>query len=605
MKRRKDSAFGLHFDFHANPEGCPRPIGETLKEENIREICTLLRPDFLQIDCKGHPGWASYPTKLGNAMPEFCGDPLALWRRVTKEEGVALYLHYSGVLDAKYCNEHPEEACMKADGKRGTDTRTVGKYADEVVIPQLTELATKYGADGVWVDGECWGTDADFDPETLKLFEKKTGIDLGGKLPANREDPYFDEYRAFCRDNFKTYLRHYVDEVHKAAPDFQIASNWAFTDHMPEPISADVDFISGDFNPENSVNSARYAGRAIARLNATWDLMAWNFRHNGQPKHPCQIMQEAASVISLGGGFQNYICQFRDGSPNMDQIRKMKVVADFVRAREPFCFRGKSLHQVTVLLSTYDRLQESGSLYSRNGCEKIMGLTALLCDAGHVNGIATESELMGHMNEYPVIVVPELFAGLEDATVEALLSYAKAGGSLLLAGAKTCALFEEKIGSDAVSVEAVFNLNGKPATVAAYGKGKIGSIAHDLGSAYLSFAQYLHKDALNALLEKLYTPRVKIEACEGVLEINDLEKDGKEMIQLVNANGHHADPHCATEDKIQACRDIVLSVAAEKAPRALILQPAGRELPFDWNGVRARVKLERVDVHEVIEVVVE
>lgn len=88
-KRRAESFFGLHFDFHADPKSCPDPIGLTLKEEDIRTICRELRPDFIQIDCKGHPGWVSYPTKIGNAMPAFCGDPLRLWRDVTASEGVA------------------------------------------------------------------------------------------------------------------------------------------------------------------------------------------------------------------------------------------------------------------------------------------------------------------------------------------------------------------------------------------------------------------------------------------------------------------------------------------------------------------------------------
>ena len=101
MKKRKDSFFGLHFDFHAKPEDGV-VIGATLKEEEIREICQKLRPDFIQIDCKGHPGWASYPTELGNAMANFKGDPLEVWRRVTREENVALYMHYSGIIDIKY-----------------------------------------------------------------------------------------------------------------------------------------------------------------------------------------------------------------------------------------------------------------------------------------------------------------------------------------------------------------------------------------------------------------------------------------------------------------------------------------------------------------------
>ena len=69
MKRRSESFFGLHFDFHAQPKYGLQ--GKSLNEEDIRRICRTLKPDFIQIDCKGHPGWASYPTELGNAMPEF------------------------------------------------------------------------------------------------------------------------------------------------------------------------------------------------------------------------------------------------------------------------------------------------------------------------------------------------------------------------------------------------------------------------------------------------------------------------------------------------------------------------------------------------------
>ena len=80
-KLRKDSFFGLHFDFHAHPERCKGHIlGENLKEEDIRTICREVNPDFIQIDCKGHPGYASYPSKLGNAMPHFAKDTLAVWQ---------------------------------------------------------------------------------------------------------------------------------------------------------------------------------------------------------------------------------------------------------------------------------------------------------------------------------------------------------------------------------------------------------------------------------------------------------------------------------------------------------------------------------------------
>ena len=60
MKKRKDCFFGLHFDFHAQPKYGTQ--GVNLKEEDIRELCRIIKPDFIQIDCKGHPGWASYPS---------------------------------------------------------------------------------------------------------------------------------------------------------------------------------------------------------------------------------------------------------------------------------------------------------------------------------------------------------------------------------------------------------------------------------------------------------------------------------------------------------------------------------------------------------------
>ena len=58
MKKRSESFFGLHFDFHADPNDNVS-VGAALKEDDIREICRLIRPDFIQIDCKGHPGYYS------------------------------------------------------------------------------------------------------------------------------------------------------------------------------------------------------------------------------------------------------------------------------------------------------------------------------------------------------------------------------------------------------------------------------------------------------------------------------------------------------------------------------------------------------------------
>lgn len=665
MKTRKDSFFGLHFDHHAYPYHGQQ--GTDLKEEDIRWICRTLKPDFIQIDSKGHPGWASYATKLGNALPH-CMDTLALWRRVTEEEGVALYLHHSGVFDAKYCEEHPEEEQIDHTGKAYTgSTRNDGKYVDELLIPQMSEIVENYHVDGFWVDGEAWATYTDFHPETLEKFQKETGIDLQGRLPATPEDPYYQEYRDYAREMFRRYVRHYVDEMHKRHPGVQITSNWIFSDLMPEPVTANVDYLSGDLRPENSVNSARYAARALAQQEMPWDLMSWNFRcktglaEGDVVKHPVQVLQEAASVICVGGAFQNYIMQFKTGEPNMYQVKNMTALAEFMHARKPFCFRGKPVREAAMFLSDYNMRMECEQLWLRTNWERAMGVTAAVCDSGYSLGIISEHRL-DWLSDYKVILVPELKFELEQSTMEKLLDFARNGGNLVLFGKNTCKMFakhgvpftvtdleeyypegtiphecglptnpdrlypktyyltydENKLESSAIFRPATIQCDGEvlglvqldvreagePIAVRVpFGAGSVCAAAFDLGSQYVESRQYTHRELLRRMLNGVYTPAVKLEHVTGLLEIMDLDVNGKQMIQLVNVGGSHFAINCATEDYIPPVLDIELSIALPKAPEKLILQPEGRELPFEYRDGRAYVKVDRVDIHSIIEVV--
>lgn len=659
MKRRKDSFWGIHSDFHAKPE--MGTVGKTLCEEDIREICRLLKPDYWQVDCKGHPGWASYPTEMGNAMPDFACDTLAMWRKVTREEDVALYLHYSGVIDEKYCAENPDECVVNADGTLDTrSTRRGGRYADELLIPQLSETVEKYGVDGVWLDGECWGSLIDYHPDTVANFEKEMGISLGGELPKKLGDKYFEEYKEFNRELFRRYLRHYVDILHEKYPDFQICSNWMFSDHAPEEVTANVDFLSGDLFPWNSFNWARYAGRALAQQNMPWDLMGWTHRSATEghldflPVHPTQLIQEAASVISVGGGFQQVIGQLTDGSPDMDFLRLLKPLSDFMHKRKDFCHGGSPIHQAAMLMSTYDRRKESDELFPRGRCEGKLGLTALLCDIGQSLEVVSEHTLKGNTSDYPLLIVPEINAGLADETVQELLNYALDGGSLMLVGNKTLEIFSKagapfsitRVEDELLSVARVcqshsadeqryFTLDNREfggvfhpveivaddceiiastcytfkskrhsfAVIIPYGKGKIALIGGDIGTHYLTESQYMHRVLLRAVVEKMYTPLARVESATGTLEIVCLEKDGKMLLQLVNGNGNHASMSVATEDVIPPVVDVELSVASELPPEQVILQPENIELPFIYRDGRIFVEINRIDMHNVLEIV--
>ena len=241
--KRSESFFGVHFDFHAG-KGTPN-IGATTTPEMVQAIIDSLHPDFIQVDSKGHPGLTSYPTKVGNPAPGVVADSLKIWREVTARNGVALYTHYSGVWDNEAVALHPEWAVTYSDGSRSKEKTSVfGDYAAKLLIPQILEKALVYGTDGVWIDGECWATELDYSEKAKEAFKAQTGIE---NIPTGPGQEGWLEWRSFHQEAFRQYLRNYVDAIKSKAPNFQVASNWAFTDHMPDPVSANVNFISGDY----------------------------------------------------------------------------------------------------------------------------------------------------------------------------------------------------------------------------------------------------------------------------------------------------------------------------------------------------------------------
>jgi hypothetical protein len=89
----EDVFFGIHYDLHANANDTE--LGKDLTPEHLRERLQRTRPDWVQTDCKGHPGYTSWPTKVGSTSPGMVKDSLRIYRDVTRELGIKLGVHYS------------------------------------------------------------------------------------------------------------------------------------------------------------------------------------------------------------------------------------------------------------------------------------------------------------------------------------------------------------------------------------------------------------------------------------------------------------------------------------------------------------------------------
>jgi alpha-L-fucosidase len=640
--KRSESFLGIHFDFHAGEDN--NEIGANTTKEMIDNIIDLVKPDYIQCDCKGHPGFSSYPTKVGNPAPGIKKDALRVWREATAENGVSLFMHYSGVWDNQAIRHHPSWARIDENGQPdGNFTSTFGPYADELLIPQLRELCDSYGMDGVWIDGDCWATCHDYGRNALERFKAETGILMVPKKPS---DPYFFEFTEFCREAFRRYVRHNVDEIHKHSPNFQIASNWAFTSFMPEPVNINVDYISGDYSLQNSVNTARFDSRCMTGQGKPWDLMAWAFSNKWGEKFDSlksvpQLEQEAAAVLSVGGGFQAYFTQKRDGSVKGWQMRLMKEVAQFCRARQKTCHKAAAVPQVALLYSGTDFYRNNTKLFGPmdEQLDPIKGTLQALLDSQYSVEIKMEHQLQGHMNDFPVIINPG-WSSFKPGFREELLEYVKNGGNLLVIGTQAVVNFENELGvkikedvnetdgcwlghggwlcgvtsafrraelkSGTKAFGRMFMENDNigsydpAATIASYGNGKIAGAYFNFGERYLNACTPTLRDFIGKLTGELFPkPAVKVTGSHHVdVAVNRI--DGKLAVNLVNTSGPHADKTVYVYDEIPPVGPLDITIRYQQEPKKITIMPEGRQTEYLYTDGEINFTLERLLIHDII-----
>ena len=584
--RRDQSFFGIHFDFHAGDD-C-NEIGKNTTPGMVQTIIDLVKPDYIQTDCKGHAGYTSYPTKVGNRAPGFVGDPLRVWRDVTARNGVALYMHYSGVWDTRAIELHPEWAAIHADGTRDKDRTSVfGTYVDQLLIPQLKELAGDYGIDGVWVDGECWATIPDYGERSLRLFHESTGIN---DVPKSPSDPHWYDWMQFHREGFRKYLRHYIATVRSEYPNFQICSNWAYTHHMPEAVSAAVNFLSGDYTPNNSVNSARFAGRYLAFQGTPWDLMAWSFSNNPFPreqKTAIQLKREAAIVLALGGGFQAYFTQNRDGSVRLDEMQVMAEVAKFARERQPWCHHSVQIPQVALLLSTSDYHRNAQSLFPQYK-GKSQGVLQCLLESQYSVDLLSEDMLAPDMSRFPIIVIPE-WENISPVFCNDLVQYSKGGGNLLLIGRETSEQFATLVD---------LQIQGNEFTSKSLGKGKIGFLPLAIGAEYEKSGNMTLREQLNNAVRTMFpNPLVEVSGSPWI-DVSTSQLKGKRLVHLVNSSGNHNE--AGIIQSIEPIGPLQLTICCDSKPTKITLQPEGKICDFVYADGKAQVKIEKIDIYDIL-----
>jgi hypothetical protein len=645
-RRRADCFFGLHFDHHAGLKDTI--LNDRVTPALVERIIKLARPDYIQHDCKGHPGIAGYPDSIaGVSPPALKKDALRIYRDVTRKRGVNLYMHFSGVSDRQVVADHPEWMAIGGEKKIETMgcTSTFGPYVRERMIPQMIEVIDRYSVDGFWVDGDCWAVAIDHSEAAQARFRQITGQDA---IPTEPGQPGWFEWMTVQRDQFFNYVKTYVDAVHEHDPACEVCSNWLYSGQCPEPVRVPTDFISGDFSTTDSVNSARFEARLMSNVGLPWDLMAWAFvslrNHGGRIHKPAeQLQQEAATVLALGGGFQFYFHPDRHGGFAEHQLQLMKRTADFCLPRKSLCWKSETIPQVAVLLDSTSHLKTSPAVYSpwQGEYNALHGALHAVLEAGHHADVVADHQLNWQQDHFPVIVVPE-WAHVPPGLVQELADYARRGGSLLLLGADTAGLFDDHLGVELVGSPtqrkaylqvdkrvSSFGEGGSvlmhglwqdvklrkgrakavamrtpgheepyqptvAATIARLGKGRIAAVYGPLGTAHYATHNPWTRDLIDHLLRKLYTPMVTMTGGDGGRVPIDLvlrDKDDRIVIHLCSVAGlptqREGQSAYLFVDRVPTTGPVTLAVRLPGKPRKVRLHEG---VAFDGRPLRGTWK---------------
>lgn len=636
---RKDCFFGLHFDLH--PQKTDTSLGADITEENIGRLLDRVRPDFVQYDCKGHAGYTGYPTKVGWPSPGIVKDSLAIWRKVTQQRGVGLYVHYSGVWDSVAIEHHPEWARVGPDGATDKNaTSTFGPYVDELLIPQLKEVTSAYQLDGLWVDGECWAAQLDYSPAAVEAWTKETGQK---EAPKSREEPHWLEWKQFNRGQFEKYLCHWVDALHAHNPKLQITSNWAYTTFMPKPVVAKLDYLSGDYSPTVSVDRARVEARYLASTGMPWDLMAWGFNNaeglGSSLKTAVQLQQESSSVLMQGGGFQIYYNPTRSGFLCDEIIDTVGEVADFCRARQKASHKSASVPQVALLLSSETQFDRSDAVFTPYGTvDEMEGALHALLELHYSVDIFAEHQLQPRLTEYPLVVIPDSDK-LSDDFRKAILEYVKGGGSLLLLGEKCARLFEAHLGvelkgepraahAELATPAGVVSENGVwqkvaittakaagyrfptrdtrkggevAATISSWGKGKIGAVYGPVAINYFRSHHPALRSFIGSVASQIFPkPMVRVSGLPCVEVALRRTTAGKLSLHLANLAGMQLSNRHTVMDYIPTVGPIDIRLDVPTKPGRVTWVPDGGRLKWSWSEGVLSVTVPRLHIHGVV-----
>lgn len=649
----------IHFDFHM-PDFV-EAVGESADFADIVETMQKANVNGIAVFTKGHYGNATYPTELGNVHPNLSQDLVKGMTEACKEAGLLVRLYYSAAVDERVKRDRPEWMRRTADGQMQTHVCFNAAYADELVVPQIKEIAERYEFDEFFFD---FAANANLAPcycDACKAAYRQYG---GGEIPTDEDDPAWPDYASWWRDVGYAFERKVAETIREVQPDVRVGFNWAYSTRMPEPPRDYIGYLTMD--PEASMLAYSLEGRYLCTLGRPYEIMTQRFieQWGDWTIKPAQVLrQEFATVLANGGNCILGDKFYPDGTIEPAVYKRVASLYEFVARREPLLEEAYPAANIAVLHSASTFYGTGSMLFSNeDALDKVRGAHKMLVQSSQHFTVVNEQTLRDTLEAYACVILPEQEV-LASETMAALYNYVQNGGTVIasypfpreldgLFGVQFDGVSVSQWGYLGMMVKALrrgmadmphvvhgqfglfdavgaqplaahvepypvegfieynwqeappHNPSGYPAiTSNVIDKGRAVMIA---GPLFASYARHDYPELrvmmANLLNLTLVERRLVVEAPPCV-EVTHWQRDRTDLIHLVNARvENQRGTQLALSETSIPVEKIRVSLMRSKRPKNVVLRPQGRRLKFAYRRQRVQFTVPRVKTHVCVEI---
>ena len=633
--------FGVHYDIHAMKHDIN--LGEMADHESLKKYLEIMKPDWIHCDCKGHAGFASYPTEVGTPSPGIKKDALKVHSEVCHELGIPLGVHYSSIWDQEACAEHPEWAVVNVKGERETWCVCLNSdYFDKLMIPQMLEIIDKYDVDGFWIDGECWAQQVCYCDRCKAGFR----VEYGLEAPTSKDDPSWRAWMTYHRGLLSKTINKYTDAVHKRKPSCLVAANWMLTYGTCVEDTLRTDYITGDLAGSDGLRQAVIEGHFVPEEKKDWNLMAWSMYSGEGPatmKTYESLVQECGYATACGASVMVYDTPARSGELVPWHCELIGKVGEFVKPRAEISRHSKSLPEVAVIHNPTDVFgRYEYALFKTGGDDVGKGISSLLSENHYHYDFMTPSMIKGKMERYKLIIINEEYAFDQNFLAE-LSEYLEGGGAALFIGNQVGHSFHNflgvkhegfgeeyvnvRVGDETVGFSPPYDwvslVTAKPfkhqiyermpdkyiserciATTNEFGKGKTLGVYVNLSSSH-SVNHYLRNIALfKEIVDSMGIDFTLSEVeAPGYVHFILREKDGDMLVNMINTGKVATaveSPKADTVAEIPKVPLMKFRVKVPKEPKRVKYAPTGKGMTYRYKDGYLYVTVKNFEVSESI-----